>query len=402
MLSFRRQTFDKLPFTVAGDPKSRQRMMGFRFSLVLAAMFFVGFLLSLADLLLPGMDLFSRAELGAVLFGSVFGTALLGGLAYVITVIGKKKWRIYRVDRTEVVCLDGHGTLLWREPTHVYRGIRWREERYSALPFGGATLQALYLVHAMPAHTVKFIETENLSYALDCCRSWALALGLPTLQEVAGQDTTREPKDFDRPLLALREEGVEGPVEVNFDAATPPPPGVSWRKDSDRWRATLRIYYPLMVGQLVIMVIGGLLGLVVCTAMIAVGLAENSLWGFVGAIAVGLFFIKFPIWPLIAVVFGARKQLIVSHKEAVASIEVLGLSLRRRAIALPKIIRISMSDRGFPSFVVLEDRDTRVRIGELEENVAAWLNRFALAAVIDIGLAPVGLKKIADAQKHKR
>ncbi len=188
-----------------------------------------------------------------------------------------------------------------------------------------------------------------------------------------------EPEDFDRSLLECQEATGEEGVEIIFDANAPPPRGVSWHRNSDHWLATLRILYPLRVINVVYMVASGLILFFPAAVMILVGLKENNPGLFVAGFVINLLclaaFSRF---------FVICKQLTVTREEAVGTIKFFGISLRRRAIALPKITHIYKIDQGLSSSVVLASLDTQLQVGELNKEAAAWLIRFASAAVTHI------------------
>ncbi len=152
VFSFKRQTFDELPFTFR--PGWNLVLMTRLFLLVAKISFGFGFFLFFLNYFLPSYT----GKVASVLFivSTCFCLFFLF-CALFIRVIGggKKKQRFYRVDTAEVVCIDGHGTRLWQEPIHAYKGIRWCEEMH-VVPGPGVgsnianrkELQALYLVHS--------------------------------------------------------------------------------------------------------------------------------------------------------------------------------------------------------------------------------------------------------------
>lgn len=171
--------------------------------------------------------------------------------------------------------------------------------------------------------------------------------------------------DDERFLVAMAREGR---LDVDFDADAPPPPGLDWQSDGERWTATMPITRPVSIA------VGAGLCFVGFVVMMA-GLFLANNWIIAIGLLAGLFGLA-----AIARPFIAQKQLTVTHDQAVAATVVHGVPLYRRAIPLEAIIRIYTTDHFGPA-LVLETPETRLRIAELPADHAQWLAPFALAAI---------------------
>lgn len=178
---FKCPTYDKLPFVVAGDPKSRVRSIGFRIYMTVAILCTIGLPFCLADFFWPELDFIANSDFAPTLFISIFAPLLFGGLAVLLVIAGKGNWRIFRIDKEEVSCFDGRDTRLWQQPLSAHIGILWREGwRGGKGPYGGGgMLQVLYLLHGEVTHTFKCVEAQKEAYALACGEARSQALNLP-------------------------------------------------------------------------------------------------------------------------------------------------------------------------------------------------------------------------------
>lgn len=299
----------------------------------------------------------NKPETPIFLAGFAIGAAGCGAWSAWAWFVRASRRRVYWLEGNEMVCADGR-KILWREPARNFQRIRWREQRRpTGARYGGYyTAQLLTLEHEQAQKCIEIASHDNVDLTHRVSKQWALTLELPVVRENTDGGLIRDAATLDTPLAAHAEHAVG---KAGFDTGVVPPSAITWRHAESDTRIEARISWAAALPA----------------PLLLLAAAEPFLAARTGNDAAGLVALVFAAVAAILVLAPllVRQVLHIDSTHVRSELCCCGLVLRRRSLTLTNVLRV-YNTSAFPDGVVIEGRDSRIRIMLLSAEAAVWLD----------------------------